>query len=370
MTNNTDFIINATLQLQKDFDYICYQYKLKLKRPTIIIEQLSRTFGKWDETRRIIFISEDLIYQYSWEKVLSILKHEMAHQIVSEIFYDKDIHGPSFLRATTLIGLDKEYAQPQISLEHDCLDWKKRASSDEDKSIFRKVEKLLNLSNSSNEHESYLAMAKVREIYQKYNIHRVLNKSQNQYVSLTMNLRLKRIPSKVFSISGILQEHFFISPIFSKIYCIKTNQEFRSLVIMGERHNVLMAEYVYEFLIKKVESLWSAYQKNNKFTFKFKISYQKGVLEGFSKKLEEQKSHLFNSNTNQEKQITLSYHKKLASYVKTQFPKTSSVNQSGLIYKDHYDSGSEAGKKITLTRPISQKNATSILKFLKPGAHK
>lgn len=356
-------IINATIQLQKEFDHICFQYRIKLNRPTILIENLSDSFGKWDCNRNIIFISESLIFKYKWDVVISVLKHEMAHQIVSQIYKSNHAHGPDFIKAAQSLGLDPFYTKANISIEQDIPDFKQTHHSNDEIAIFRKVEKLLSLTESSNENESLLAMEKVRELYKKYNIDKFAHNTQTNYVSCTIDLKLKKIPSHVFVISDILQKHFFVSTVFAKLYVPLENCEHRCFVIMGEKHNVLMAEHIYEFLLQKIESLWKIYQKSEKLPAKFKSSYQKGLLAGFQTKLDVLKGTSFSDSHKNETAIIKKYEIKLAEYVKTQFPKTSSIQQGGLLYKDHYDKGAKEGRFINLSRPISERSSLS-QKFL------
>ena len=46
-----------------------------------------------------------------------------------------------------------------------------------------------------------------------------------------------------------------------------------------------MAEYVFLLLKDKIEKLWQEYHLENKVSGGFKLSYQKGVIEGFQTKL-------------------------------------------------------------------------------------
>jgi hypothetical protein len=356
-------ITNATIQLYKEFEAICFQYNLKLKKPIIIIEKLLDSFGKWDGTNNKIIISEDLIFQHSWVQVINVLKHEMAHQIVTQIYCSNDSHGDDFIKASERLGLDPFYRKPTLSIKENFSHSKSSLYSEEEAKIFYKIEKLLNLAESSNEHEAFLAMQTVRQIYRKYNIERFTRDIHAKYTSITINLNVKRVPSHLFIIANILQSHFFVSNIFSKIYSVNKNCEYRCLVLMGEYHNVAMAEYVYEFLTQKIQTLWKEYQTKEKVSFKFKISYQRGLLTGFQAKLDAAKQSSSSDVERTELALVQKYAVKLDAYVKTQFPKTTSIYQGGLLYHDHYERGTRDGKQITISRPITEKRQ-SVQKWL------
>lgn len=353
-------ITNATIQLQKEFDSICFQYNLKLKKPIIIIEKLSDSFGKWDGVHNRIIISEDLIFNHTWCKVINVLKHEMAHQIVTQMYYSDDVHGADFQKASKLLGLDPFYRKATLSIKENFPLSNHSYYSDEERKIFQKIEKLLNLAESSNEHESLLAMETVRQIYKKYNIERFAKNINENYTTFVINLKTKRVQSCVFLIANILQSHFFISNIFSKIYSVDDNCEYRCLVLMGEHHNVMMAEYVYEFLTQKTQFLWKEYQNKEKISAKFKTSYQKGVLAGFQEKLDSLKKKQEDTSAIRHATALIRQHEaRLNEYVKTQFPKTASIQQGGLLYKDHYERGAQDGQKINISRPITEKRQST-----------
>ena len=60
-------------------------YDLELKLPIFEISDSRKEFGAWHSTPRILRLSRHLIYNYSWSVTLQVLKHEMAHQLCTEI---------------------------------------------------------------------------------------------------------------------------------------------------------------------------------------------------------------------------------------------------------------------------------------------
>lgn len=74
------------LQLLHEHVDICYQRNIYLSQPTIDISDSSSLFGQWDEKNRTMSISKIIIENQHWTVVLENLKHEMAHQYVSEYF--------------------------------------------------------------------------------------------------------------------------------------------------------------------------------------------------------------------------------------------------------------------------------------------
>lgn len=352
------------LQLHHEYESICYQYGLKLKKPIIILENGGKNWGHWDKERKSILLSEELIIKYSWDIVLQVLKHEMAHQVVSDVFRVEEGHGNYFKQACKMLGLDDAFCKASISMEEQFVHWKQQKTESEEESLLNKIQKLLNLAQSSNEHEAALAMEKVQELYEKYNIQKIKMGQNNNYFSLTLNFKKKRIPITHSVASYILQQHFFVRVIHSSLYDPLEDANHKTIEIMGTRQNVLMAEYVFHFLIERLELLWQNYSKQKKLSVKYKLSFQRGILEGFLKKLDASKEIRTQSNLKNDPELKALIRLndvQLQDYMRSKFPRISSASRSSSgVYSEHYNEGVEEGKKINLNKPIHSKGSGEI----------
>ena len=72
-------------ELYFEHETICWQYRVDLPKPFIEITNSKSEWGAWSAGSRALRISGVLILEYSWEITLNVFKHEMAHQIVSEV---------------------------------------------------------------------------------------------------------------------------------------------------------------------------------------------------------------------------------------------------------------------------------------------
>jgi hypothetical protein len=274
------------LQLYREFDAVCYHYKIKLKPPVIVLNESREKLGTWDQRLNQISISASLIEDYRWSVVVEILKHEIAHQIVSEEYGSADNHGPDFLRACRRIGVESWAQSARVDMYGELSFWKDQTPTDEQSRLRRRTEKLLALATSSNEHEALLAMKKVREIYESYNLDQIAMQRQDDFVSLVINHQKKKTSAHQSMIASILTRHFFSRIIFASEYSAQRNESFKTMEIMGTRENVLMAEYVYWFLINNLKVLWSNFQKAGSAQGTVsKNNFYMGVLVGFSEQL-------------------------------------------------------------------------------------
>ena len=343
-------------QLHHEYENICYQYGVKLKKPILVIESNKNSWGFWDKTRRIILVSEELIKNYSWEIVTHVLKHEMAHQIVSDLFLMEEGHGNFFNRACKMLGLDDEYCKASISMEEKFVHWKQKKVDTEEESLLNKIQKLLNLAQSSNEHEAALAMEKVQELYEKYNVQKIkLGQNQN-YFTLSINFKKKRIPITHSVAYYILQHHFFVHVILSNLYDSMEATSHKIIELMGSRQNVLMAEYVFHFLIERIELLWINYSRQKNLGAKYKLSFQQGILDGFLKKLDSAKETRVKENNKQDPELKALIRLndvKLQEFIQFKYPKVTTKGRSSSgVYTEHFKEGMEEGKKINLNKPI------------------
>ncbi len=296
MTNSFDFS-NIRLRvlserLYTEYDHILFQHKVKLKKPIIRISDSKSKLGEWNSTTRTISLSYDLIERYSWDIVVEVLKHEMAHQLVSETLslnssekLSKTPHGLLFKNACASLGASSWVASRSCDLPAQIIHWKDEKPNENEARLLRKVEKLLSLATSQNEHEALIAMKKVQEIYTKYNLAAFNSGQEGNFVYLIINLKKKRVSQDESMIFSILAEHFFVRVIYSELFDSNDLTTYKAMELLGTKENVLMAEYVYHFLRNKTKLLWRQHLKINSGSHLSKRSYILGALAGFKESI-------------------------------------------------------------------------------------
>jgi hypothetical protein len=282
-------------ELYRDYEYIDWSRKLRLRPAAIALSDSETHWGTWDSLTRTISLSRKLVQNYNWFQVLGILKHEMAHQWIDEFCSsaapsDRP-HGETFRAACRIVGVPEQFWGASTPLQENPLDWRQEKSDEASEKLLDKVRKLLALATSSNEHEALLAMNKVRELYAKYNLDKASEPSESgksRFVHLTICDGKKRIELHQDKIIGILVGHFFVQVLTGRQFDVKTGEHHRMIEVIGTRENALMAEYVYHFLLHQIDYLVREAEKTskNKISRIQRKSYRLGILEGFAKKLE------------------------------------------------------------------------------------
>ncbi len=343
-------------RLYRDYDHICFTFRLELQRPVIRVESLEGRWGLWDPEIRTISLSETLIRNFAWDTVIEILKHEMAHQIVFDLFGSDQAHGPLFHRAAEMLGMSAWACRAETDLAAYAPQSVEGASSTEEERLLRRVEKLLALAASSNEHEAFAAMTKVRELQSKYQIDYLRAKLPPNHLCFTIALKRKRVERYQSVIASLLTDHFFVEVIHSHLFDAADCCDYKTLELLGLPQNVKMAEYVFHFLSNQLPLLWSQFRDKGRPGRVSKTSYFLGVLKGFGEKLEQQTQQAL-STISDERSVSLLAlgDQQLEAFVKYRFPRLQNISR-GKRYHDPsaYEAGRRAGTTLKLHRGLSE----------------
>lgn len=363
-----------TKQLYKEYENICFHYRLKLHKPLIVIDELNARWGSWDVQKRVISLSAQLLRQYPWDAVLEIFKHEMAHQIVSELFGQNDhTHGDSFKEACQILGMSDWATSAAGDIGEAIPNWKQRSLSDGEEKLLKRAEKLLALASSTNEHEALLAMKRVRELYSRYNLDQLRAAQAPEQVYVIINEGQKRIPQHQSMMASILNNHFFVEVIFSATYNAQQCCEQKILEIMGTPENVQMAEYVYHFLKHQLDQLWDQHRQTHNVSGHAKRSFVLGVLTGFDEKLQADATYRTRSGgtwncepTSEVKSLIQRSDRALQEYVRYRHPRLVKRSwDTSLRDSNSFEHGKQAGRQLTIHKAVTKSSNSGGMRYLK-----
>jgi hypothetical protein len=214
-----------------------------------------------------------------------------------------------------------------------------------EKSILNKVQKLLSLANSDNEHEAKLAMDRANELLVKHNLTMQQAQTDMSYERNVLDDSFGRSPPEFKYICDILCNHFFVKIISSA----PQRRMKTSVYIMGTETNVAIATYVYGYLKSTFKSLYKVYKKETGSLSHAPSSYYAGLHKGLKAQLSETKKKV-----EQKAGLVLVPDAGLSRYMTKEFPSTrSSKSRSSIRDRDAFSSGKEAGRNIRISRGIS-----------------
>ena len=365
-------------QLQAEFKQICSWYRVSLAPPAFRISDSRKTLGSWHAETRTISIASTLINGYSWDAVINVLKHEMAHQYVHEYMNSggEQPHGESFSLACSKLGVLFPFNAasgdtPKVFTTERSYGF----DSEYDRKV-NKVRKMLSLAGSCNRHEAEAAMSKANSFIRKYNLERLDRGEPSRYTYEIINTGKKRLHIIERRVASLLMDYFYVDIVYSERYDPHMLEFYKTIELLGTQENVAFARHAYDFLMGRVEDLWRTYRKEFHAPGKLRKTYILGLLQGFREKLakDEKKEAVpvtIASGLSRHKTVSALVVAKdpgLSGFTSQRFPRLRRVQyrSSGIYCAETYTAGKIEGKKITIHKTVKQEagNLGRLLKSL------
>jgi hypothetical protein len=278
------------LQLLRDHNNICFQTNITLSQPNIEISNNLGNVGQWDQKGKTISLSKRLIESQSWSVVIEVLKHEMAHQYVSEHFKGKDTspHGDHYKYACKMLGVHPVFMKATGNISEDALVFEEDISFHA-KQMLSKVEKLMALGHSDNEHEAQSASRKANYLLHKYKLDGVKESNATSITYKAICHKKKQIELVQKRIANLLSSYYYVDIVLAPVFDQHDLKEYKGIYIFGKLEDIKIAEHVYYFLYQTSINLWKNYNKKTKDRNKtsFMVGFAKGVSQNHKKMFSE-----------------------------------------------------------------------------------
>ncbi len=357
-------------QLTREYNDICYQYSVRLRPPILSISMNTKQLGSWSASDRSLRISHFLIINHPWNVTLQVLKHEMAHQICSEIHGQQDAgHGPLFRDACARLGLEAAFQRASADLQETLSVLPATsATTEQGRQIVEKVRKLMALGSSDNEHEAALAVQRAGELLIRYRLDLDALAEEEELVHRTINTGKQILPVHRKAICSLLETCFSVRVICASLYDPLAEVSFKTIELMGREEAVAVAEHCYHFLENRLQTLWEANRRSFSGNSRIaKKSYYLGLLAGFRQTLERSRS----SSAVQGSQASsaasaaslpaLREQQRLDDFVAFHFPRLRRMRRQGTtMYRDAYQEAVTTGRTITLHQPVNSGTTQNI----------
>ena len=242
--------------------------------------------------------------------------------------------------------------------------------SDADRRTLDRVNKLFNLASSSNEAEAELAMERAHDMLRKSRLdHYALGGGRDvasvassgsfaDMTRMTIFTGPKSVQRLADEILALVQRHYGVVAIWGSCFHPDTGAQERSADILGPRVSVLMAEHVIDLLCRQADVRWQEAKAVRDFGARQRLSYQIGIVRGFSKKLSVQKAAQGSSGTAvaadpEEGRLIALERNGLDEWKRYLYPQLSGVSRSKYtIDAEAYHSGQEVGGDIVIHTPL------------------
>jgi hypothetical protein len=252
---NTEFETVVLNELSRAWSNHVYKFKWGssgITPPNFRITEASVShWGQWDAGTREMHFSRHLVTTRPWNEVLEVLKHEMAHQYVSEVLHmDTEVsHGPTFQSVCKQYQIDAAArgipgANQLTTTNH----------------IVEKIQNLLKLAENvgATEGEKQNAAEAAHNMMLKYNIELQAKNEERGYTVRYLGGITGRIQAYMSEAANLLQKYYFVELIWMSTYDPRSKKKGHELEVSGREENVEVAEYVYDFLTRAAVESWEA----------------------------------------------------------------------------------------------------------------
>lgn len=332
---------NLALQAVADeYDHLNYSlFQDRLRRPPLFWSESETTLGAFRRMPPGISLSVALLTKYSWTTLVEVLKHEMAHQFVTEVLgkTDETAHGPEFAKVCAERGIDARAAgKPQVDPEAP------------DHAI-DKIRRLLALAESANQHEAEAAMAAAQRLMLKHNLEEVARNQARDFIVAHLGEPTGRVQESQRILAGILRKFFFVEVLWISVWRPREAKRGSVLEVCGTKANVEMAEYVHAFLSQSAERLWQQHKRARAIRQdRDRRKFHAGVMSGFYRKLDAERAPRA-----QEGLVWLG-DSQLQAHFKARYPRTTTSHYTSSSGTEAHSAGRAAGQSLVLHRGISQ----------------
>jgi hypothetical protein len=326
-------------------------FKAKLVLPQLELVASRARLGRWVEATRTIELSRALVLGKPWGVVVEVLKHEMAHQYVTEILGEREetAHGPRFRAVCERLGIDAAAAGLPADTNNLETTAEGVLGDEQHRKLGDRIARLLALAESPNVHEAEAAMAAAQRLLLKHNVDLRDARVAQGYVWKHLGVPTGRTTEAERVLSLLLGKHFFVEAIWIPVYRPTEGKRGSVLEICGTTDNVAIAEYVHGYLLATAERLWREHKIEQGIRGdRDRRTYLAGVMTGMSDKLAR------SAKKNDEAGLVWIADGDLERYFRKRHPYVRHVRYAGHQRSEAYTHGREAGRKIIIHKGIKE----------------
>jgi hypothetical protein len=318
-------------------------FKHALRLPQMVLVDSRARLGRWIEATRTVEVSRPLVLEQPWGVVVEVLKHEMAHQYVSEILGERDetAHGPKFRALCERLGIDAKAAgMPYARNDATGVDPHRGK-------VAERIARLLALAESPNVHEAEAAMAAAQKLLLKHNIELRETRAAQGYTWKHLGTPTGRTTEAQRVLSMLLCKHFFVEAIWVPVYRPLEGKRASVLEVVGTPENLEIAEYVHGYLVETAERLWREHKSEHGIrSDRDRRTFLAGVMTGMRDKLAREAKRSAQAG------LVWVADGDLEAQFRRRHPHVRHVRYAGHQRTEAYAHGREAGEKIVIHRGI------------------
>ena len=310
-----------------------------MRPPILSLEDTDRQLGRWEHRSRTLALSRAMVAAQPWGVVLEVLKHEMAHQYCAEVLdvSGEGPHGPTFQGLCRSLGIDGRATGRPVA-----------GDAPERARVLARIQRLLALADSPEQHEAEAAMAAAQRLMLKHNLAATQTDGPRGYGVRWLGAPTGRLQVHQRVLAGILAEHFFARCVWVWSYDPARDARGRVLEIAGTESNLEIATYVHGFLLETGERLWREHKRARGVTAnRDRRRFLSGVMVGFHDKLSLQ------AQDNRREGLVWVGDADLERFVASRHRSLRAGRRTQMHANAAWQHGRAAGQSIVLRKPVS-----------------
>lgn len=368
-------------ELAFEWDSIVWSYGLKLTKPCFALSQAASPLGSWDSQTRTITLSREALERLTWDSVMGLLKHEIAHQYVDEVHggHGGEPHGEAFRLACDRLGLLPPFRKAHLGLDDVWEQARRRQSWPE--RLERRMKRLEALAEAGrgNCHEAGVAEAMLAKLRHEFSIYLQDDQARDRdhdFFSATVDLKKRRSARHHAAAAGLVARHFAVEVIFASGFNVQLLERTKTVVFLGRRDHVEMAHFAFSFILAESERAWRDARAQGDWAAGDGQSFRLGFVMGFDESMKKPQvvpedlaspqATVSEQSREQSRALTkTSESRLLARFVATQFPRlSSSRGRSGCARSPALSAGRDRGRAAVLPRPLQHDGPRTVVRSL------
>lgn len=336
--------------LQRDYHSINADLFANRLRPVVMeLTDKSSAIAEWLPNTLTIRFSRSAVSTMLWPQVKEILRHEMAHQFVSEVLgiRDESAHGPAFQATCAQRGIDaRAVGVPTVTL------------TTQEQTVVRRVQKLRALATSSNTHEAHSAATLADELCQQY---RQLFSSTLEADDGAIGVRhlggyCRRRSALDNALASLLVRHTPVDVVWVHAFDPHALADAWVLEAAGTLSALERAAYLYEVVHRGVTCLWEADVQVHGGGHRDGMRFKAAAVDAFCEKLDSE--HLVPGNA----ALVRVEQARAADFVATRYPRRSRGGYRSITHNQASMRGREAGKSLEVRDGMSGPTGPRLLR--------
>lgn len=265
---------------------------VELRRPNFHVHAgAASRYGQWNPGRRLVEVAERVFTDFPRSALVEVLRHEVAHQVVSEYFQrdgEEPPHGPTWRKVCGWLGCDDRVTSCDEVLRE------ARSDADGDSALREKVRKILRHGQDAGATaaESETFLAKARQLMLRHNLALADVEIGTDpladvvWVQRPVGRLFKRLPGYYHTLGNLLGDHYFVNYIqtHTRVFVGGIIESRTRIELFGQRVNVDAAEFVCHELLRQAEILWQAHKRTHSGRSN-RRSFFIGLFQGFASAL-------------------------------------------------------------------------------------